>query len=132
MKYINIGNEVFTSYLQSEYIDKTGMIAIVNKTIGTERRYTCVTRCRRFGKSMAANMLTAYYDKSCDSSTLFANTQIAKDPSFEQYLNKYPVIKLDITDFTTKYRNDETIVCKIQEELKAELQEAYPGIAPSP
>lgn len=132
MKYINIGNEVFTSYLQSEYIDKTGMIAVINKTIGTERRYTCVTRCRRFGKSMAANMLTAYYDKSCDSSTLFANTQIAKDPSFEQYLNKYPVIKLDITDFTTKYRNDETIVCKIQEELKAELQEVYPGIASTP
>ena len=125
MKYINIGNEAFASYLKSEYIDKTGIISIINKTLGTERRYTCVTRCRRFGKSMAANTLSAYYDKSCDSKELFANTEIANDPSFEKFINKYPVIKLDITDFTTKYRNKENIVDRIQEELKTELSEVY-------
>lgn len=125
MKYINIGNEAFASYLKSEYIDKTGIISIINKTLGTERRYTCVTRCRRFGKSMAANTLSAYYDKSCDSKELFANTEIANDPSYDKFINKYPVIKLDITDFTTKYRNEENIVDRIQEELKTELSEVY-------
>lgn len=129
MKYINIGNEAFASYRQSEYIDKTGMIAVINKTIGTERRYTCVTRCRRFGKSMAAQTLYAYYDKSCDSRALFADTEIAQDSSFEKYLNKFPVIKLDITDFTTQYKDDERIVQKMQEALKKELSEAYSEIS---
>ena len=58
--YINKGNESFISALNGEYVDKTGLIAEINKTLNTERRYTCVTRCRRFGKSMAADMLCAY------------------------------------------------------------------------
>ena len=55
--YINKGNEGFRGTLNGDYVDKTGMIAIINKTLGTERRYTCVTRCRRFGKTMAIDML---------------------------------------------------------------------------
>lgn len=128
MKYINIGNEAFASYRQSEYIDKTGMIAVINKTVGTERWYTCVTRCRRFGKSMAAQTLCAYYDKSCHSRSLFADTEIAQDPSFEKYLNKFPVINLNITDFTTQYKDDESIVQKMQDALKKELGEVYSDI----
>ena len=71
-KYINRGNDDFKRILNSEYVDKTGLIAIVNGTLFTERSYSCVTRCRRFGKSMAAKMLAAYYDCSCDSRSLFA------------------------------------------------------------
>ena len=63
--YINKGNDGFKSAVRGTYIDKTGMIAVINQTLDTERRFTCVTRSRRFGKSMAADMLCAYYDKSC-------------------------------------------------------------------
>lgn len=59
--YINKGNQGFLSAINGEYVDKTGMIAIINKTLNTERRYTCVTRSRRFGKSMAVEMLTSIY-----------------------------------------------------------------------
>ena len=97
--YINIGNTGFQSARNGEYVDKSGLISIVNGTLFTERRFSCVTRCRRFGKSMAAKMLNAYYDQSCDSRSLFADLEIAKDPSFEKYLNKYPVIYLDLTNF---------------------------------
>lgn len=76
------------------------LIFIVNDTLFTERRFSCVSRCRRFGKSMAAVMLAAYYDHSCDSRALFADLEIARDPSFEKHLNRYPVIYLDITGFT--------------------------------
>lgn len=62
--YINRGNAAFTGYTNGEYIDKTGMIAYINSTLNTGNRLTCVTRPRRFGKSIAANMLCAYYDKS--------------------------------------------------------------------
>ena len=90
--YINIGNAGFQSARNSEYVDKSELITVVNKTLFTERRFSCVSRCRRFGKSMAAKMLYAYYDHSCDSRSLFADLQIANDPQFEQHLNKYAAI----------------------------------------
>ena len=61
--YINIGNAGFRSILKREYIDKSGLIPVVNDTLFSEWRFSCVTRCRRFGKSMAAKMLCAYYDR---------------------------------------------------------------------
>ena len=125
--YINKGNEGFRRALNSEYVDKTGLIAVVNKTLDTERAFTCVTRSRRFGKSMAVDMLRAYYDKSCDSRYLFKGLKISDDPSFEQYLNKFPVISLDITDFTTRY-HDASIVDHIQQSIIKEMLSAYPDV----
>ena len=88
--YINVGNAGFQSSRNSEYVDKSGLIAVVNKTLYTKQRFSCVSRCRRFGKSMAAEMLCAYYDQSCDSRHLFEHTRgwffryhstITKEPS---------------------------------------------------
>lgn len=104
--YINTGNLGFQSARNSEYIDKSGLISVVNSTLFTERRFSCITRCRRFGKSMAAKMLCAYYDQSCDSRSLFADLQIANDPQFEKHLNKYPIIYLDVSDFVTRFKDD--------------------------
>ena len=84
--------------------------------------------CRRFGKSMAAKMLCAYYDHSCDSRQLFADLEIAHDPSFEEHLNKYPVIYLDITGFTTRYHSDDDIVKYIDAALKEDVAKAYPQV----
>ena len=126
--YINIGNSRFRQSRNSEYIDKSGLIAEVNKTLFTERKFSCVTRCRRFGKSMAAKMLAAYYDHSCDSRALFEDLQIAGNPTFEEHLNKYPVIYIDMTTFITSF-GDEQIITHIQEELIADIQEAYPQVA---
>ena len=126
-KYINIGNAGFQSVRNSEYVDKSGLIAVINNTIDSEQRFSCVSRCRRFGKSMAAMMLTAYYDHSCDSRSLFADLKIASDPSYEDYLNKYPVIYLDMTAFVTRY-HDERIIDYIERELKEDVLAAYPEI----
>jgi hypothetical protein len=125
--YINKGNFGFRQIRNSEYVDKTGLIAEVNKSLFTERKFTCVTRCRRFGKSMAAKMLAAYYDHSCDSRQLFTDLQIASDPKFEEHLNKYPVIYVDMTSFITSF-NDDQIITHIQEELINDIKEAYPQI----
>ena len=127
--YINKGDEGFRSSRNSEYVDKSGLIAIVNSTLDTEQRFSCVTRSRRFGKTMAAKMLQAYYDKSCDSGSLFADLEIAKDPSFGQHLNKYPVIYLDITDFTTRENLKAVdIVSVLQEKVMSEVLSAYPVV----
>ena len=61
--YIKKGNEGFRQTRNSEYIDKSGLIGLVNKTLFTRQKMSCVTRCRRFGKSVAAEMLAAYYDR---------------------------------------------------------------------
>ena len=125
--YINKGNEAFQRIRNSEYVDKTELIAVVNRTLFTENCFTCVSRCRRFGKSMAAKMLAAYYDHSCDSRSLFADLKIANDESFEKHLNKYPVIYLDMSDFVTRYKDDD-IVGHIEEELREDVQDAYPQV----
>ena len=136
--YINKGNEGFKSAVKGTYIDKTGMIAVINQTLDTERRFTCVTRSRRFSKSMAADMLCAYYDKSCDSRSLFEGLSISmpdkdingivEDKQYEKHLNKYPVISLDITDFTTKYDHDPSIVHHIQEAIIDDLLATFPDL----
>ena len=122
--YINIGNAGFQSARNGEYVDKSGLIAVVNETLYSKRRFGCVTRCRRFGKSMAAEMLCAYYDQSCDSRRLFTDLEIAHVPSFEKHLNKYPVIYLDMSDFVTRFKDD-TIVRQMDKELVEDIHKAY-------
>ena len=124
--YINKGNGDFHDNVHSEYVDKTSLIPLINATLNTERRYSCVTRCRRFGKSMAARMLAAYYDKSCDSRALFRGLEVEQDESFETYLNRYYVIRVDMTDFTTRFRYEKDIVSLIQHEIMDDVLEAFP------
>ena len=126
--YINRGNCEFSDIVNSEYVDKTSLIPLINMTLNTESRYSCVTRCRRFGKSMAAKMLCAYYDKSCDSRELFRGLKAEQDSTFETYLNKYYVICVDITDFTTKYRGERDIVKRIQNRIIKEVLDVFPQI----
>ena len=125
--YINKGNEGFRSVRNSEYVDKSGLIAIVNKTLFTEQRFSCVTRSRRFGKTMAAKMLQAYYDKSCDSQSLFSDLEIAKHPSFGDHLNKYPVIYIDAGFFVSKHKAD-TILDELNSEVIREVSDVYTNV----
>ena len=127
--YINLGNQRFAESIDEEYVDKTGLIAEINATLFKEKRFTCVSRCRRFGKSMAAKMLCAYYDKSCDSRDLFRGLEIEKHPSFEKHLNKYPVIYVDMTDFVTRFRGERSIVDAIQRTLMDDLADVYTEVA---
>ena len=127
--YINRGNREFRDIVTHDYVDKTCLIPIVNATLNSEKRYSCVTRCRRFGKSMAAKMLCAYYDKSCDSRELFRGLKAEKDRSFETYLNKYYVIWVDMTDFTTRFRREKEIVKIIQNKIINDILSEFPQIS---
>lgn len=127
-KYLNIGNAGFKSMTKDIYVDKTGMIGFINSTLGTTRKLTCVSRPRRFGKSFAAKMLCAYYDKSCDSRGLFEGLDISKDDSFERFLNKYDVIYLDITLFISMASDIGNVVKNINTLVVKELRQAYPDI----
>ena len=125
---INKGNKAFRDIVSHEYVDKTSLIPLINASLNSENRYSCVTRCRRFGKSMAAKMLCAYYDKSCDSRELFHGLKTEQDKSFETYLNKYYVICVDMTDFTTRFRNEKEIVKIMQQEIIDDVLKVFPDI----
>ena len=132
--YINRGNSSFAKARRDEYIDKSMLVSYINSTIGTNRNLTCVSRARRFGKSMAAQMLYAYYDKSCDSRKLVEDLKVA-DPenpynqsvetAFETHLNKYPTIYIDMTDFTTQYHDCDDIVKILAQKVKMDVLSAY-------
>jgi hypothetical protein len=126
--YLNLGNDGFTSIRKGTYVDKTGLISFINSTLGTKQKLTCVSRPRRFGKSFAAQMLCAYYDRSCDSRSLFTDLEIAKDPSFEEHLNKYDVIYLDMTLFISGTANIKSVVSEIITTVISEVREAYPEV----
>ncbi len=125
--YLNPDHEDFQQSLNSKiYVDKSELIAYTNSVLRTEQKYICVSRPRRFGKSMAANMLTAYYSKGCDSREMFSSLKIAQDESFEKHLNKYNVIHLDITKFVRNGQNINTMIEKLSQKVEKELVKAYP------
>ena len=97
--YLDPGNQGFSRIANKEYVDKTGLISFINQKIGSSNNLICISRPRRFGKSYAAKMLCAYYDKSCDSHELFRNYAIAKATDYESHINHYHVISLDISGF---------------------------------
>jgi len=125
--YLNPGNAGFKRIIESEYIDKTGLIRLINSTIGTTRNLTCISRPRRFGKSYAAQMLCAYYDRTCDSHALFEGLHISADPSYEKYLNQYNVIYLDMTQILGE-ADKQTFIGFLKGKITEELKAAYPEL----
>lgn len=126
---LNPGRGAFEEAVSSEiYVDKTGLISYTNRVIGTEQKFVCVSRPRRFGKSITAKMLAAYYGKGAESETLFRKLSIADDVSFEEHLNQYHVIFLNMQSFFSRTRDVEKMKDLIERSVLWELLEAYPEL----
>ena len=128
--YLNPGNSGFIRIRNDRYVDKSMLIAKINEVIDTPRSLTCISRPRRFGKSYAAQMLCAYYDKTCDSGNLFSDLAIEKDASYKKHLGKYDVIYVDMTGVSPFTNNYRLVVSYLITRITEELREAYPGIKP--
>ena len=127
--YLDPGNGNFSSDSRSEiYIDKTGMLSILNANIGGARRHFAVSRARRFGKSMAAGMLDAYYSLGCDSEELFSEFEIARDPDFKKYLNKFHVLYIDVSSFYNAVRKGQNPIDLMNDTVLNEFREMHPDI----
>ncbi len=128
--YLNPGTGLFARALNSQiYVDKTGLIAYTNRMLHTEQCYVCVSRPRRFGKSMAVNMLAAYYDKSCDSGEIFAGLCISEDVSYEKHINQYPVIRLNMQEFLSEGQSIDDTIELLKKSVLWELLEEYGEIS---
>ena len=125
-RYLNQGNENFQKSVNSEiYIDKTGLIEYTNRVINTLQGYVCISRPRRFGKSMAANMLTAYYSRGCDSRELFNEFEISKSMDFEKYRNKYNTISLNMQEFLSRSNNIDELIDRVKKLVLRDIKKEY-------
>lgn len=98
--YLNPGGKGFYESINSEiYVDKTMLIEKTNAVLNTRQKFMCVSRPRRFGKSMAADMLAAYYSRGEDSSELFDKMAVGQTDSYRKHLNRYDVIKINMQEF---------------------------------
>ena len=124
--YVNPGNNSYEiSRFSENYVDKSMLIARINALYRTERRFVCVSRPRRFGKSMAANMLSAYYSRGCDSAGLFAGLKIETDTFYKEHLNRHNVIRLDMQRFLFQETHLDIFMDKIQKVVMKELRAEY-------
>lgn len=128
--YLNPDNTEFYNAVNHSkiYIDKTGLIEYTNSVLFGEHRNVCVSRPRRFGKSMAANMLVAYYSKGCDSAELFNSLRISENKEYHKHLNQYNVIHLNIPTFLDEAESAEQMVAFIREDVMEELLQSFPEI----
>lgn len=126
--YLNPGFDRFAITVNSDiYVDKSEMITYLNSILNTEQRYVSVSRPRRFGKSIAANMLCAYYGKG-DSRELFASSKLAGNDGWDRYLNQFDVIKIVMTDFIKEKIDVEKSLEKMTKRILVDLSEAYSDV----
>ena len=124
--YLNPGNLAFIEAVNSRiYVDKSGLISYTNSVMNTTQKFLCVSRPRRFGKTMAADMLSAYYSRGCSSGTLFSGRKAETDPAFPAHLNQHNVIRLDIQRFLFQESHLDIFIDKIQKVVMKELRAEY-------
>lgn len=130
--FVNPDNSAFQAALNARiYIDKSGLINYTNSVLASSDAFICNSRPRRFGKSITANMLTAYYSKGCNSEKMFSGLEVSKSPDFKKHLNKYDVIHLDIQWCLEPAGKAENLISYISEKTISELKECYPGVLKS-
>ena len=124
--YLNPGSKGFQESLNSEiYVDKTGLIEKTNAVLNTRQKFLCVSRPRRFGKSMAADMLAAYYDRGEDSAPLFHSLKISNAASYQQHLNQYDVLKVNMQEFLSMTHSMDEMLTMLQKYLVFDLTDHF-------
>ena len=127
--YLNPGKFAFTEAVNSPiFIDKTPMIAFLNSLVKTKQKYVSVSRPRRFGKTTAADMICAYYDREADSASLFSGLKLAGCPDWDKYLKHFDVLRLNMIDFLTGSENISEMLSYLTEEVTDELMSKFPDV----
>ncbi len=123
--YLNPGNKSFYESIHSPiYVDKTELIARTNELMGTRDKFICISRPRRFGKSMTLEMLAAYYSLGCNSEELFKGYKIESHADFREHLNRYDVIFLNMQRFLGRAQNED-VTEYLEQVVIAEIRQAY-------
>ena len=125
-----IKNSFTEAYNSEFFVDKSEIIEKLNKQINKIGKYLCITRPRRFGKTINAMMLECYYSKNADFKNIFDNLNISKCDSYEKHLNKHNVVYLqlnELPDVSTNVTYDE-FINRYEKLLFEDIQELWPNI----
>ncbi len=127
--YLNPDSSKFEEAVNSDiYVDKTGLLNYTNSVLHTMQKYICISRPRRFGKSTAANMLTAYYSRGCDAEQLFSKFEIAKSCEFKKYLNQYNTISVNMQEILSRSKNVHELIDRFGRLMIRDLKNEYPDV----
>ena len=127
--YVNPGNENLKKSLNSEiFVDKSLFIGKISKLLNTEQRFICVSRPRRFGKTMIGNLMKAYFSRGCDSKEIFSNLKIANDPCFGENLNKFNVLSVDLGGLFSSSQDKKDILINLKDWLLKDFRKEFPDI----
>ena len=127
--YVNPGNRLFSCDIDSDlYVDKSLMICELNNHINKTHRFLCMSRARRFGKTMMASLMTAYYSKGCDSRQLFEKLKLSKRDGWDKYLNKFNVIRIDLNGWYSKTKDKSQTIDRLQAGIVKELRKEFPFV----
>ncbi len=110
------------------YVDKSMIIELLNSKVNTENRFVCVSRPRRFGKTMTINMLSAYYDRQSDADALFQGMKITESKSFTRCSNSFNVIKINMQEFVSHAKNAVELIHTLSDYLLKEVLRSYPSL----
>ncbi|MCC8045025.1 MAG: ATP-binding protein [Clostridiales bacterium] len=144
--YLN-GTQAFSLYkseAESPYfVDKTMLLRELIPLVEQGNKHICITRPRRFGKSVMAAMVGAFFGKGTDSSGIFDSLKIAQDPQIEvgllqgqpneavdyrQYMNQYDVIYINFIEAANESSSYEEFITTTKEILQEDLREAFPDV----
>ncbi|MCD7763624.1 MAG: ATP-binding protein [Lachnospiraceae bacterium] len=129
--YLN-SNKVYSLY-ESEarkpyFIDKTEMLFELITLAEQGNNHICITRPRRFGKSVIASMVGAFFSKGFDSSSIFDSLKIAGDKRYREHLNQHDVIYIDFSEAANISNNYQDFIDSITGILREDLHEAFPDV----
>lgn len=122
----------FAGYQEMEsdvyFVDKSLLVCELVPALGKRNRYFCITRPRRFGKSVMANMVGAFFEIDVDGRSLFADLAIAKEDIYEKHLNKHNVIYIDFSKIPEKLDDYQSYIDRISDGIKQDFLQAYPEL----
>ncbi len=124
--YLNPRNDSYEEICNSDiFVDKSELISFTNNKIRKSGKYICVSRPRRFGKSVNLNMLAAYYSKGCDSRKMFEGLKISGTKDWDEHLNKYNVIHINMQKFLSNSNSMDELLALLTRNLIRDFKKAY-------
>ncbi|MDO5406291.1 MAG: AAA family ATPase [Eubacteriales bacterium] len=111
---------------QPYFVDKTLMLKELFPLVRTGNNHICITRPRRFGKTVMANMIASFFSKARDAHDVFDALQIARFPEYEEYLNQYSVIQISFNELGGQCSSYQQYIERIEKRLVRDLRKEYP------
>ncbi|MCD8089283.1 MAG: AAA family ATPase [Clostridiales bacterium] len=110
------------------FVDKTKRLKELIPLVEQGNNHICITRPRRFGKSVMAAMIGAFFGKGFDSSSVFDGLEIASDPKYKENLNKHELVYIDFSGAANLSKSYDEFISKIESKLIRDLHKAFPHV----